>query len=159
MPHIFGDHNRPIVEFYLAELGTEDGAVILECWSMEPTDAAMAFHDFFTLRHPGYSKLTDLALLKEHPPQSEAWFSTWNWWRSKPAWTGDYIELSIECQRRSENVPERRSKTGPCTRDRTSQPGVDLRSNLWQPNGLQAKGYERNRLTAKPRTLMKWLPP
>ncbi len=90
------DHNSPIVELYLAEFDTDEGPTILECWSMEPTGAAIAFREFFTVDHPNRSKLTDQTRLKTHPPSSEAWHETWNWWLHKPDWTGDYVELAID---------------------------------------------------------------
>ena len=96
MAHVLGDHNRPIVELYLAEFETDDGSIILECWSMEPVDAAVAFRKFFSDADPNYSGPTDRTRLEDHPPGSDAWRENLDWWRGKVAWTGEYLELAID---------------------------------------------------------------
>ena len=95
MPHLLGYHNRPIVELYLAEFETDDGSIILECWSMEPVDAAVAFRKFFSDADPNYSGPTGRTRLEDHPPGSDAWRENLDWWRGKVIWTGDYLELAI----------------------------------------------------------------
>ena len=81
----------------MAEFDTDDGPTILECWSMEPSDAAKAFSAFFLVDHPNRIRLSDQTRLAEHlSAASEAWKEIWNWWKDKPVWTGDYVELVID---------------------------------------------------------------
>ena len=98
MPHFLGDHNAPIVELYVGEFETKGGgSVILECWSLEPVDAADAFRRFFDVAndHPDYQPLSDNSPVKSGELQ-ENQLAIWQWWRDKPVWTGDYIEMRIE---------------------------------------------------------------
>ena len=96
MPFSLLDHNRPIVELYVAEFDTDDGPVILECWGMAPVAAAAAFKEFFSVKHPDRSRLTDRTRLDEHLPRKQTTYETLEWWREKPVWTGDYVELAID---------------------------------------------------------------
>ena len=100
MPFFLGDHNRPIVELYVAEFDTDDGPLILECWSMDPVNAAAAFMKFFSVDHPDRSRLTDRTRLDEHLPRKQTSYETLEWWREKPVWTGDYVELAIDPETR-----------------------------------------------------------
>lgn len=95
MPHVLGDHNRPIVELYAAEFETEDGPLILECWSMEPSDAALAFKRFFEDDHPDRRNLTDPSQLGEADAFSHEWLAKKGWWTNKTIWTGNYIEMEL----------------------------------------------------------------
>ena len=96
MSHILGDHNRSIVELYIAEFVTDDGNTILECWGLEPSDAAKGFREFFSANHPDRMQLVDRTRLDEYPSSSEAYRETWAWWMDRPVWTGEYIELVID---------------------------------------------------------------
>ena len=95
MAHVLGDHNRPIVKLYLAEFESEGHRMILECWSMEPVDAELAFMRFFGPQGSGSGRLADPARLEEHDPSTDAWRENREWWRRKVEWTGDYLELAI----------------------------------------------------------------
>ena len=95
MPHVFGDHNVPILRRYTAQFDTEDGPIILECWSMEPTDAASAFRGFFKTDHPDHRSLSDKSKLAEYKGFSPEWNALMSWWRSKPVPTGDKVLLTM----------------------------------------------------------------
>ena len=95
MAHVLGDHNRPIVELYLAEFESEGHHIILECWSMEPVEAELAFMRFFGPEGLGSGRLADQTRLVEHDPSSDAWRENREWWQGKVVWTGDYLELAI----------------------------------------------------------------
>lgn len=92
MVHLLGDHNRPIVERYAGEFETEGGQTILECWSMEPHDAAIAFRNFFSVGHPDVLPLLDRSRLESHHSDDS---SSRMWWQAKTVWTGDYIEMAL----------------------------------------------------------------
>ena len=95
MPHVLGDHNRAIVELYLAEFDTEEGPLILECWSMDPMDAAIAFRKFFSDDHPDRKQLSDNSRLKEHEAFSNEWNEIRDWWRAQTIWSGEHVEMEI----------------------------------------------------------------
>ena len=86
MPFILGNHNDPLVQLYRAEFDTEEGPIELECWTMSPTDAAVAFMNFFKDDHPYRVRLADATKLQDVGP---AWDEQIGWRRSKPAPTGD----------------------------------------------------------------------
>ena len=95
MPHVFGDHNVPILRRYTGQFDTEDGLIILECWSMEPTDAATAFRAFFKTDHPDRSSLSDKTKMTEYEAFSPEWNELMSWWRSKPVPTGEKVLLTM----------------------------------------------------------------
>ena len=95
MPHIFGDHNDPILQLYTGRFDTEDGPINLECWSMEPVDAVAAFRRFFSDDHPERPDLADKSRLAVHDRFSPDWNEVNAWWRGIPIASGDEIRLYI----------------------------------------------------------------
>ena len=95
MPFILGDHNDPLVQLYRAQFDTEDGLIELECWTMSPTDAALAFKKFFKDDHPYRVRLSDVTKLEDVGTEGPAWNEQIGWWRSKPVPTGDEAMLYI----------------------------------------------------------------
>lgn len=95
MPHVFGDHNVPILRRYAGQFDTEEGSIVLECWSMELTDAANAIRDFFRTDHPDRRSLSDKSKMADYEVSSPEWYELREWWRSKLVPTGDKVLLTI----------------------------------------------------------------
>ena len=95
MPHVLGDHNRPIVELYVGKFETDEGPLVLECWSMEPRDAAVAFRDYFAKDHPDRPTIVGRSVPAISSLSSDATREELRWWDDQTVWVGDYIEMDI----------------------------------------------------------------
>ena len=95
MPHITGDHNEPIVRLYTGDFKTTQGDVILECWSIEHSDAAIAFHDYFEQDHPDSKTLADKSLNGPIDAFSADTRARRQHWLDLTQSTPDFIEFSI----------------------------------------------------------------
>ena len=95
MPHVLGDHNRPIVELYVGKFETEQGPLVLECWSMEPRDAAVAFRDYFANDHPGRPTIVGSSVPAISSLSRDASMEEMRWWDDQTMWVGDYVAMDI----------------------------------------------------------------
>ena len=83
------------MQLYRAQFDTEEGPIELECWTMSPTDAAVAFMNFFRDGHPYQVPLADATKLENEGTTGTVSYEQLVWWRSKPVPTGDQAMLYI----------------------------------------------------------------